>query len=120
MRIIITENKLEKLAINLINEKFIDVEPYNAKGFPSYIFFQKDGKIIFQYEKDKERATFETDVYEGLDSYFNMDYFSVKQLLVVWMWEKYKLKTSDIRFASDATHNTWDVIEVKIRYEGFN
>jgi hypothetical protein len=120
MKIIITESKLEKLAINLIDDKFKDVEPYNAKGFPNTTFFQEDGKIMFQYRKDTEQATFKTDVYEGLESYFGMDYYSVKLLLVMWMWEKYKLKTSDVRFMSNFTRNDWDVIETKIRYERFN
>ena len=120
MKIIITENKLEKLAINLINEKFRDVEPYNAKGFPSSIFFQKDGKIIFQYKKDRQLGIFETDVYEDLESYFGLDNYQVKVLLAKWMSKTLNLKIDDIRFMSDSTRNDWDVIEVKIRYEGFN
>ena len=120
MKIIITESKLEKVGIHWLNNEFSGVEPYNAKGFPSSIYFQKDGKIIFQYKKNREQTTFNTNVYEELDLYFNMDYHQVKHLLMLWMWEKYKLRTSDVRFMSDSSRNEWDVIEVKIRYENNN
>jgi hypothetical protein len=84
MKIIITESKLEKLAINLINDKFKDVEPYNAKGFPTYIFFQKDGKIEFEYRKDIEQIRFKMDVCDSLESYFGVDYGQAKNWLKLW------------------------------------
>jgi hypothetical protein len=120
MKIIITESKLEKLAINLIDDKFKDVEPYNAKGFPTYIFFQKDGKIEFEYRKDIEQIRFKMDVCDSLESFFGVDYGQAKNWLKLWAEKNLKLKIYDVRFMSDSTRNTWDIIETKIRYERFN
>ncbi len=116
----ITESKLEKVVIHFLNVYFEGVEPYNAKGFPSYIFFQKGGKIIFQYRKDIEEIRFNMGVCDSLESYFNVDYGRAQNLLKLWGEEMLNLKIYKVRFSSDSTRNTWDIIETKIRYENNN
>jgi hypothetical protein len=120
MKIIITESKLEKAAINWLSNEFIDVEPYNAKGFPNHIFFQKDGEIEFEYRKDIEQIRFKMDICDSLESYFGVDYGQAQNLLKLWGEEILNLKIYKVRFASSSTHNDWDVIETKIRYENNN
>jgi hypothetical protein len=60
------------------------------------------------------------DICDSLESYFGVDYGQAQNLLKLWGEEILNLKIYKVRFASSSTHNDWDVIETKIRYENNN
>ena len=55
MKIIITESRLERLAINWLNDNFGDLEPYETEKYPNQVFYRKGKEIIFKYKKKMDR-----------------------------------------------------------------
>jgi hypothetical protein len=47
MKLIITENRLERIAIKWLNNNYGDLEPFESEKYPDYIFYKKGFKHMF-------------------------------------------------------------------------
>ena len=102
MKIIITENKLERVAINWLNKNYGDLEPYETEEHPGYIFYKKGNDVIFDYSIRSGRVFVNYDeIWSFLESFFGMDDYQLTVLLKNWVEEYYNLSV----IGAEPNHN---------------
>ena len=87
--------KLEKFAIKWLCKNYNDMEPVTKKEYPDYIFYMKDGKCIFDYNKKNGyvHVSYE-EIWSFFDSFFGMKYQQIRDLTKVWVEEHYNLRVT--------------------------
>jgi len=95
MKFIITENKLNNVALSWMNKNFSpdQLEIVTSEKYPNSVFFRKDGKVVM--EQDKEYKDFWVDYHEiwsFFESFFGMEYEQIQEVLRYWLEENFKLK----------------------------
>jgi hypothetical protein len=95
MKYIITENKLEKVAINWLNDKYGNLVPLKTDKESDYIFYMKDKDVIFDYYKKNGLVEIDYDkIWSFFESYFNMSYKEIQRITKMWIEERYNLEVS--------------------------
>jgi len=93
MKIIITENKIEKVAINWLNKKYGDLESIETEKHPDYIFYKKDDEVIFDYNKKNGDVYIDYDrIWSFFKLVFDMNNQQIQDLTKVWVEEHYNLR----------------------------
>ena len=99
MKILITESKLEKAAINWLNKKYGDLEPFETRKYPDYIFYRQGNEIIFDYNKKNGNVYVNYDeIWSFFESFFGMNYQQIQDLTKVWVEERYNLRVTTTSF----------------------
>ena len=97
MKIIITESKLNNVAVRWLNHEYGDLEPYETDNYPNYIFFMKDGKIIFDYDKKNGKVFVDNnEIWRVLDSYLKIESKQIQVLVKLWVEEYYGLNVTSV------------------------
>ena len=95
MKIIITENKLERLAIKWLNENYGDLEPFETEKYPDYTLYRKGDEVIFDYNKKNEVVYVSYDeIWSFFKSFFSMSNQQIKDITKIWVEEHYKLRVT--------------------------
>jgi hypothetical protein len=95
MKFVITENKLERLAIKWLNENYGDLEPFETEKYPDYIFYRKGDEVIFDYNKKNKVVYVSYDeIWSFFESFFGMDYQQIRDITKDWVEEHYKLRVT--------------------------
>jgi len=95
MKIIITESKLEKAAINWLNKNYGDLEPYDNIKYPNYILYKKGDEVIFEYNKKSGSVYVNYDeIWSFFKSFFGMEYLQIQDITKRWVEEHYNLKVT--------------------------
>ena len=92
MKIIITENRLEQVALNWLNKNYGNLKPFETEKYPNYIFYRKGDKIIFYYNKENGYVYVDyNEIWLFFESYFGMEYQQIQDITKIWVEEHYKL-----------------------------
>jgi hypothetical protein len=95
MKIIITENKLEQVAINWLNKNYGDLEEWENDKYPDFIFYKKGDKIIFDYNKKNGEVYMNYNlIWSFFESYFGMNNQQIQALTKDWVEERYNLRVT--------------------------
>ena len=95
MKFIISESKLEKTAINWLNNHYGDLTPLETEKYPNTILFIKDDKVIFDYNKKNGKVYIDYDeIWSFFESFFDMNYEQIENITKVWVEEHYKLRVT--------------------------
>ena len=95
MKFIITENKLEKVAIKWMNQNCSpdQLEIVKSEKNPNSIFYKKNGKIVMMQDKKHKHFWFDYDeIWSFFESFFGMEYEQIQEVLRYWLEETFKLK----------------------------
>jgi hypothetical protein len=94
MKIIITESRRDSLALNWLNKKYGDLEQFDSsRQYPDYLFYRKDNKIIFDYNKKNGVVYINYgEIWSFFESVFGMNYQQIQDLTKAWVEERYKLE----------------------------
>ena len=93
MKIIITESKLEKVAIKWLNDNYGDLIPFETKKHRNSIFYIKGDKAVFEYKKENGFIYIsDSEIWSFLQNMFSMEYEQIQDLTKEWVEEHYKLK----------------------------
>ena len=94
MKYIITENKLDKVALTWLNNNFGDLTPSVKDGIVSYL--DKNRKPFFFYYEDEDKKNRYVHVNYNkiwyLKSMFGMDYYQIQNILEYWLGETYNVR----------------------------
>ena len=95
MKYIITESKLQDVALKWMDKNFHPdkLEVFTSEKYPDSIFFRKDGKVVM--EQDLKNKNFWFDYYEiwsFFEKFFNMNYTEIQEVLRVWLENTFKLE----------------------------
>ena len=93
MKYIITENKLDKVVITWLNDKFGDLKPIvrddktfyvNEDRLPLFYYYQdrKNGYVYINYDE----------IRSFLESIFGLESLQIKSIITYWLEETYNLK----------------------------
>ena len=108
MKIIITENKLERVAINWLDKKYGDLEPFETKDYFGSVFYKKDNDVIFEYSKKGYVYVSYDEIWSILESFFGMDNQQIQNLIKVWVEEHYNLNVKKITNVTNQTYERWN------------
>ena len=107
--------KLEKTAINWLNKNYEDLTPFETEKYPDYIFFMKNGEVIFDYYKKNGWVQISnTKIWSFFESFFSMNYQQIQDITKVWVEEHYKLRVTTT-FAGQKILNTQVEEHYKLR-----
>jgi len=93
MKYIITENKLDKVVITWLNNKFGNLKPIvkvgrtiyvNEDRLPLFYYYQeiKNGDVHINYDE----------IWSFLESFFGIEYEQIEGIIKQWLRETYNLK----------------------------
>lgn len=86
---------LKKIVIKYLNSEFSNLEQYETKKYPDYIFFKKDNKVIFDYNKENGYVYISYDeIWSFLESFFGLEYKEIQDLTKEWVEEHFKLRVT--------------------------
>ena len=87
--------KLEKTAINWLNDEYNDLEPFETNKYSDYIFYMKNGNVIFDYNKKNDVVYINYDeVWSFFETFFGMEYQQIRDITKAWVEEHYKLRVT--------------------------
>ena len=95
MKYIITENKLNNVALSWMNQNFgLDqLEIVKSEKYPNSIFFKKNGEVVMEQDKKNKDFLFDYDkIWSFFESFFGMEYQEIQEVLSYWLEETLKLK----------------------------
>jgi hypothetical protein len=92
MKYIITENKLDKVVITWLNDKFGNLKPIVRNGKTFYI---NENKLIlfYYYHDDKNRDVYinNDEIWSFLKSIFGLESKQIEDIIKQWLGETYNL-----------------------------
>ena len=93
MKYIITENKLDKVVITWLNNKFGNLKPI-VKGDKTF-YINEDRIILFYYYQDEKNGYVYinyNEIWSFLESIFGLESLQIKSIITYWLEETYNLK----------------------------
>jgi hypothetical protein len=106
MKIIITESKLNKVALKWMNLNFSpdQLEVIEHPDYPNSIFYRKNGKVVMEQNKKNERFWFSyEDIWSFFESFFGMEHQEIQEVLRYWLEDTFKLGGYTPFFSSKTT-----------------
>ena len=93
MKYIITENKLDKVALTWLNNNFGDLTP-SVKGNKTYYVNEERIPLFYYYQDKKNGYVYISydEIWSFLESMFDMDYQQIQGVIRDWVEETYNLK----------------------------
>ena len=102
-----TDNLKHKI-IKYLNSEYGDLEQFETEKYPDYIFFMKDGKLIFGYNKKNGYVGVSYDkIWSFLENFFGLEYEEIQGLTKEWVEEHYKLRVKTTTFPPQAIGYRW-------------
>jgi hypothetical protein len=91
--------KLKNKIINYLNKEYSDLILFESERWVNNIFFMKDDKVIFYYNKQSESAYVSYDkIWSFLESFIGLEYEEIQSLTKEWAEEHFKLKVTRTYF----------------------
>ena len=95
MKIIIAESKLERVAINWLNDNYGNLEPYETEKYPNQVLYRKGKEIIFSYNKKNGQVFVNyQEVWSFFKSFLGLENEQIRDLIKVWMEKRYNLRVT--------------------------
>jgi hypothetical protein len=108
-------DKLKHKIINYLNKEYSGLVRYEIEKLPNYIFFMKDGKVIYQYDKRNGEVYISYDkIWSVLKSFFGLEYKEIQYLTKEWVEEQFK---SDVTTTIKVFYANLGVIEEQFKME---
>ena len=95
MKFIITQNKLNNVALSWMNKNFSpnQLEIVTSEKYPNSVFFKKDGEVVMEQDKKFKDFYFDYDeIWFFFESFFGMEYEQIREVLRYWLEETFKLE----------------------------
>jgi hypothetical protein len=95
MKFIITENRLNNVALSWMNKNFSpdQLEIAKFKEYPNSIFFKKNGEIVMEQDKENKYFWFDYDqIWLFFEKFFDMEIKQIREVLRYWLEETLKLE----------------------------
>jgi hypothetical protein len=88
-------DKLKHKIINYLNKEYSGIIPIETDKYPGFIFFMKDDKVIFDYNKKNGNVYISYDhIWSFLTSFFGLRYTEIQDLTKEWVEEQFKLRVT--------------------------
>jgi hypothetical protein len=113
MKYIITESKLEKVAIKYLNKFYGDLEEYGTDEYPDTVFFIKGKNIYMEQELESGRLYVDYDIiWKDLKTIFSLEAPEIQEIITKWMDETYKLEGVKSHKSIFPSFNRWKGLNI--------
>ena len=86
---------MDRAVLKYLNTIYGDLTPFETDKHPNFIFFMKDGEVIFDYNKKNGKVYISYDrIWSFLESFFGLKYEEIQDLTKEWVEEHYKLSVT--------------------------
>ena len=95
MKILITENQLDKAALLWMNKNFSpdQLEIVTSEKYPDSIFYKKNGIVVMEQNKKFGYFWFDYgEIYSFFESFFSMEYKEWRRIMKIWLEETFNLR----------------------------
>ena len=97
-----TDNLKHKI-IKYLNTEYPELEQYETEEYPEFIFFMKDGEVVFDYNKKNGYVYISYDnIWSFLMNFFGLEYEEIQGLTKEWVEEHYKLGVTTTAISIEA------------------
>jgi len=110
MKLIITENKRNKVAIKWLNNNYGDLEPYETKDYFGSVFYKKGDDVIFEYNKNGYVYVSYDKICSFFEHMFSMEYKQIQDLTKEWIEEHYNLRVTKVLTVTNPNYDRWNHI----------
>jgi hypothetical protein len=96
MKYIITENKLNKVALSWMNQNFSSdqLEIVKSEEYPNSVFFRKNGKVVMEQDKKSKYFYFDyEEIWLFFELFFDLGYGQIQEVLRYWLEKTFKLES---------------------------
>ena len=101
-------DKLKHKIIKYLNSEYGDLTLFESEKYLNHIFFMKDGKVIFDYNKKNGRVFISYDkIWSFLQNFFGLNYEEIQDLTKEWVEEHYKLRVTTTASCKTLALNGW-------------
>jgi hypothetical protein len=107
MKYVITESRLEKLAINWLNNNYGDLDLIHTEKTPLSNFYMKNKNVIFDYRIKTKEIFITMDIWNFLKNFLSMEYKEISKLLIKWVEDNFNINVKKIK---PAENRRWEVI----------
>ena len=88
-------DKLKHKIINYLNKEYSGLIRYETDRWKDYIFFMKDGKTIYEYNKKNGKVYISYEhIWSFLSSFFGLKYTEIQDLTKEWVEKQFKLSVT--------------------------
>jgi hypothetical protein len=88
-------DKLKHKIINYLNKEYSGLIWYETDKWEDYVFFMKNDKVIFEYNKKSGKVYISYEhIWSFLSSFFGLRYTEIQDLTKEWVEEHYKLSVT--------------------------
>ena len=92
-------DKLKHKIIKYLNSKFSNLEQFEKEKYPDFIFFMKDGKVVFDYNKKNGYVYISYNkIWSFLESFFELECEEIQDLTKEWVEEHYNLRVTTTKY----------------------
>jgi len=92
-------DKLKHKIINYLNKEYSGLTIYETDKWKNYIFFIKNDKVIFYYNKKNGYVGISYDkIWSFLESFFELKYKEIQDLTKEWVEEQFKSEVTTTSF----------------------
>ena len=93
-------DKLKHKIINYLNKEYSGLTIYETDKWEDYIFFMKNDKVIFEYNKENGNVYISYDrIWSFLESFFGLEYKEIQDLTKEWVDEQFKSEVTTTQTA---------------------
>jgi len=101
-------DKLKHKIINYLNKEYSGLIWYETDKWEDYIFFMKNDKVIFEYNKENGYVYISYDrIWSFLESFFGLKFEEIQDLTKEWVEEHYKLSVTTTLHPNPFSHKRW-------------
>jgi len=109
MKLIITESKLERVAIKWLNDEYGDLVPHRQSKHYEYIFYKKGNEIIFDINKHSGDVYVSDVIWSTLGRMFGMSYQNIQKITKEWITNHYHLDVRKTECYGDIIISRWKI-----------
>jgi hypothetical protein len=100
MKYIITESKLERVAVEYLNRFYGDLQEYKTEEYPHCIFFTKNKKVLMQYEyKGFYLIVDKKSIWNDLENMFALNHKQIQNVIKLWVKKTYNLDIINVLYS---------------------
>ena len=91
---VITESKIQKVALKWMNDNFSpdELEIVKSPKYPNSIFYRKNGQVVMEQDLKKKNFYFHYDeIWSFFESFFNIELIEFQSLMKMWLEETLNL-----------------------------
>jgi hypothetical protein len=93
MKIIITENKLDRVIGKWLSKKYSEMDIYDHDNQPWCLYLDKNGEVIFLYHNNDKELYVAKSVMKFLINIFSIDEDQIKPIIGEWFQKHNDLRT---------------------------